>query len=140
MKWTLTRKQYREDGIFGQLVSEDGVYFFHTLEHAYRIEDEHYPKSVEFYPKIQEGLHPCIPYNSPKNGYIVPLLNGPDDQGRYFQIHIGNYAEDSEGCILVGLGIGRRANGGQMITSSRQAFKKLMEIGITEIDIVSINF
>ncbi len=137
MKWKLTRKQYREDGIFGELVSEDGAYTFQTLERAYKIENEHFPLSVDYFPKIQEGIHPCIVYKSPKRGYEVPQLNAECDKGRFFQIHIGNYSEDSDGCILVGLTVGPRANGGQMLKSSREAFLKLMEVGVSEIEVVS---
>lgn len=139
MKWKLTRKEYREDGIFGGLTSEDGKYFFYTLEHAYKIEDEHFPKSVDFYPKIQEGVHPCILYASPKQGYMVPMLDGPEDKEHYYQIHIGNYNEDSSGCILVGLGLGKRANGGKMLTSSKQAFDQLMKLGVEEIEVVGVS-
>jgi len=135
MKWTLTRKNYREDGIFGELVSEDGVHTLQTLERSYKVIDELHPDSVEYAPKIQEGLRKCILYKSPKQGYVVPMLDGENDKDRYFQIHIGNYNEDSDGCILVGLGLGNRANGGKMLTSSKQSFTKLMELGITELEV-----
>lgn len=140
MKWTLIRKQYRPDGIFGELVSSDGAHFFHTLEHAYKVIDETNPGSIEYAPKIPEGVHRCVLYNSPKHGVMVPLLDNledPHDQDRKFEIHIGNYNEDSEGCILVGLGIGFRDRLGKvkMLTSSKQAFEKLMSIGVTEIEV-----
>lgn len=135
MKWILLRKSYTEKGIFGELTSEDGNHFLFTLEHAYKICDEISPGSVEYYPKIPTGLHRCVSYNSPKHNMIVPLLDNledPFDQDRKFEIHIGNYNEDSDGCILVGLAISLRC---QMLTSSKQAFKKLMEIGVTEIEV-----
>lgn len=138
MKWTLVRKKYGEHGIFGELTSEDGMHLFLTLEHAYKIIDETNPGSVEYAPKIPEGIHRCVPYASPKHGMMVPLLDNlddPVDQDRKFEIHIGNYNEDSEGCILVGKAIGNRANGGKMLTSSKQAFDQLMKIGITELEV-----
>ena len=79
MKCTLTRKRYREDGIFGELTSEDGKHSFSTLEHAYKIIDETNPGSVEYAPKIPEGKYNIIMYDSPKHGMIVPLLDDPND-------------------------------------------------------------
>ena len=128
MKWTLIRKLYREDGIFGEMTSEDNKHVFQTLEHAY-------DDGVKYVPKIRVGLRPVILYKSPKQGYLVPMLDGEEDKERYFQIHIGNYNEDSEGCILVGLAKGHRANGGVMLTSSKQAFELLMKVGITELEV-----
>lgn len=137
MKWTLTRKQYRADGIFGDLVSQDGLTVFKTLEHAYKIEDEHYPKSVGYFPKIHEGFHPCILYKSPKHGYMVPLLNALDDQGHMFEIHIGNYNKDSDGCILIGdKMIVDHDTGGFMIAHSEKTFEKLMALGVEELEVI----
>ncbi len=141
MKWRLIRKQYRPDGIFGELTSEDGQYFFHTLEHAYKVIDEISPGSVEYAPKIPEGVHRLVPYNSPKFGMVVPLLDNPDDpvdQDRKFEIHIGNYNDDSDGCILIGIGMGPRdlAKTSYMITKSKQAFEQFMKIGYSEIEII----
>lgn len=132
MKWTLTRKQYREDGIFGLLTSEDGLVTFQTLEHAY-LEDGNYTA------KIKEGAHKIIPYNSPKHGCVTPLLNNPLDEGHEFEIHIGNYNTDSIGCILVGLGVGNTSSGGKMLTSSKQAFEQLMKIGISELEVSGVS-
>lgn len=138
MKWTLIRKQYREDGIFGELTSADGVHFLVTLERAYKITDEHYPKSVEFYPKIQEGIHSIAMYASPKHGGIVPMLNSKDDQGHFFEIHVGNYNDDSDGCILVGLAEGFRDRAGKlkMLTSSKDAFNRIIAVGIDELEVI----
>jgi Family of unknown function (DUF5675) len=141
MKWKLWRKEYREDGIFGELVSEDGVHTFQTLEHAYKVMGEIHPNSVEYAPKIPEGPHRFVLYKSPKHGMVVPLLDDildPNDQDRKFELHIGNYNEDSDGCILVGLGLGNRANGGKMLTSSKQAFDQIMKLGVSEIEVIGV--
>jgi hypothetical protein len=139
MKWKLVRKQYRVDGIFGEMTSEDGKNTFFTIEHAYKIEDEHYPKSVDYFPKVQEGIHPCKMFLSKKNKCTVPLLDAPEDMGHFFEIHILNYNEESDGCIGVGTGIGKRSNGGQMITGSKDAFNLLMRVGITELEVTSVS-
>ena len=125
MRWRLVRNQYLESGIFGLLTSEDGMYTFCTLEHSYDLK-----------PKVTAGIHPCIPYNSPKHGCICPLLNAPEDQGHEFEVHIGNYNADSIGCILVGLGLGNASSGGKMLTSSKQAFEQIMKLEVTEIEII----
>jgi hypothetical protein len=139
MKWELLRKEYRQDGIFGELTSPGGQFFF-TLEHAYPGMYE--SGAVHYNPKIPEGIHRIVEYQSPKFGMIVPLLDNledPHDQDRKFEIHIGNYNEDSEGCILIGLGLGTRHGGGKMLTSSKQAFKLLMSLGITELQVKNAN-
>jgi hypothetical protein len=132
MKWGLLRKEYLPEGIFGELTSECGTHFFFTLEHAYLIDGQ-------ITPKIQLGVHPCILYESPKHGYEVPLLNAPEDEGHFYEIHIGNYNKDSDGCILVGLALGFMKDGGRMLTSSKQAFKKLMDLGVEEIEVKSVS-
>ena len=128
MKWKLTRKLYREDGIFGELVSEDGTHIFQTLEHAYQTDDG-------WYPKVQEGVHPCIIYQSPKHGYNVPLLNALEDQGHTYELHSGNYNADSIGCILVGLTQLLEPNGVMMITGSKTAFGQIMALGVSGIEV-----
>jgi hypothetical protein len=134
MRWKLERHEYRKDGIFGNLYSEDGEYTFTTLEHAYPSDGVH-----AFEAKISEGVHPCILYLSPKHGYEIPLLNAEQDKGHLFEVHIGNYNEDSDGCILVGYSIGHRLTGDKMLTSSKQAFKKLMEVGCEEIEVIDVS-
>jgi hypothetical protein len=114
MNLHLTRKQYRDDGIFGE-IDCDKIYFF-TLEHSY-----------DKMPKIPQGVYRCTRWDSPKFGYQTFMLN--DVPGHdHILIHIGNYNHDSEGCILIGLGLGRTKNNGVMITSSKQAFQKFMEL------------
>lgn len=126
MKWNLIRKQYRHDGIFGEMVSEDGKVFLFTLERAYEIDGK-------FKPKIPSGLHLVKPYNSPKHQRIVPQLSNKEDEGHNYQFHIGNYNSDSQGCILVGMGMGHRQNKDYMLVSSGNALEKLIEHGITEV-------
>jgi hypothetical protein len=54
------------------------------------------------------------------------VMNVPGHWGILF--HVGNYNEDSEGCILVGEGLGRRYKNGVMLTNSKKAFAKLMAL------------
>lgn len=124
MKITLTRKHYRSDGIFGEIDTPNN--FFFTLEHSY-----------EKKPKLLAGEYTCKRYISPHNGYeLFKLEHTPE--ATMIELHIGNYNEDSEGCILLGLALGNRANGGMMLTSSRQAFIAFMSMfkGIEEFTLV----
>ena len=41
--------------------------------------------------------------------------------------HHGNYSRDSDGCILLGMGLGRMKDGGRMLTSSNVACKQFMK-------------
>lgn len=43
-------------------------------------------------------------------------------------LHPGNWKKDTQGCILPGIGFGWHQNYGPMVTSSRTAFRVLMEI------------
>lgn len=50
--------------------------------------------------KIHAGTYPAEFYNSPQFGRVILLKNVV---GRtYIEIHAGNYATDTKGCILVG--------------------------------------
>src|SRR4051812_16047144 len=52
---------------------------------------------------ITQGLYNCIPHNSPKHPDTWELLNVPARTS--ILIHVGNYAQDTLGCILPGLTI-----------------------------------
>jgi hypothetical protein len=122
---TLTRKDYRSDGIWGEIIGADGSFYF-NLEHSY-------PDGTgKFFPKIKAGVHKCVLYSKlfpgqvSRHGYDVYVLASPDDQGHYYEIHIGNYNCNTEGCMCIGLGRGRMSDGGRMLTSSKQAFDRFM--------------
>lgn len=95
----------------------DGVYFCDTIEDCDRGLDQSLPACVNKKRKIQGktaipvGRYQVVlnmqsPRFSKKKqydfckGYLPRLLNVPAFEG--VLIHIGNTAEDSEGCILVG--------------------------------------
>lgn len=133
MDLLLSRKSYRSDGIFGELTGNGGSFFCVTLEHSYpEPAHEDGSSSGKFLTKIKAGKYSCKRYHSPKHGYDVFLLTGDLDgdgftaDGRFFEIHIGNYNDESEGCILVGEQVGSRYPSGKMICGSRKAFEKLM--------------
>ncbi len=125
MDLTLGRTAYEEDGIFGALFSEYGEKLAVTLEHAYQQINED-TISVSYAPKIPAGVYTCERYMSPKHGYeVFRLLDVPGSD--YDEIHVGNYNEDSDGCILVGDAVINLPSGKE-ITSSKLVFRALMNL------------
>jgi hypothetical protein len=52
------------------------------------------------------GRYAVTQYDSPKNGTIVPLLEAVPDYG-YVEIHVGNFPQDTDGCLLLGTMMGQ---------------------------------
>ncbi len=119
----LTRLEYRQDGIFGQLQSDDGSFRCQTLEHAYF-------ENGSYTPKVAAGIYTCVRGEHELLGMTTTfttfeLQNVPPFQGKPVTgilIHWGNYNKDSEGCILVGL----RNQDDKMILDSKIAFEAFM--------------
>lgn len=133
MNLTLTRKQYRSDGIFSDLLTDEGpVLLAQTLEHSYSQGGSSTdPSPTEYFPKILKGKYQCI--------RSLHRLHGMDHDFETFEVtgieghegllfHWGNFNKDSEGCILVGERIVRSEDQTQMITNSRQAFERFMRL------------
>ena len=122
MDLTLTRKQYRADGIFGELSDADGKTLFVTLEHAYEQQDG------TFVPKIPTGTFVCQrgPHrlHGMTSDFTTFEITGVEGHSNIL-FHWGNFNKDSEGCILLGKTV---ANTGadEMVTSSRAAFADFM--------------
>lgn len=115
MELTLTRRQYRDDGIFSQLTGLGNPIL--TLEHSY-----------EKKPKVPRGTYRCVRGMHYLKGMKKPfetfeVKSVPKCTGILF--HVGNYNRDSEGCILVGENLGM-SNGALMLTHSRAAFYRFM--------------
>lgn len=119
MNFTLTRGRFALYGILGQLKSEDGSLLFCTLEHAYQ------QKDGSFLPKLAPGTYTCVrhpPNRLPYETFVVqgvPPFMGAPVAG--ILIHKGNYNNDSEGCILIGMRFGTG-----MIEDSKDAFDQFM--------------
>ena len=109
----VVRDTYTDKSTIGRLYIND-VFFCDTLEDAIR------PTKIKGITAIPTGIYKMILNVSNRFKKLMPLLiDVPDYQG--VRIHSGNVAEDTEGCILVGLS--RSRNG---IGQSRDAFIKLM--------------
>lgn len=113
----LQRDDYTSKGIFGKLYVEETEFLCYTLEHAYLY-------SGEYLPKVPKGIYTC------KRGIHQLKSGGPFETfevtkvpGRWgILFHVGNYNEDSSGCILVGVDRTSR----DFLTGSRTAFMSFM--------------
>lgn len=105
MNLNLTRKLPTNDCTFGTLTI-DGRFSCYTLER----------------PEVQipTGTYSVELTYSPRFTRLLPLLDAvPGRTG--IRIHSGNWSRDTEGCIIVGLGLGD-----SMITQSRLALDPLV--------------
>ena len=124
MNLTHTRQENREDGIFSILTDESGNVIAHTLEHPY---DD---GNGGWAPKIPAGTWTCVRGPHRLHGMTADFITfeitgiaGHTD----LLFHWGNWAKDSEGCILIGEGIAQSSQG-QMITNSKATFQALMDM------------
>lgn len=134
MELVLKRKWKKENYTIGELYI-DNVFFSNTLEDTDRgmRQDAAYAANkrlkVPGKTAIPTGRYQLtLGVQSPRfklkaayqfcNGYLPRLLNVPCFDG--VLIHIGNYPEDTEGCILVGRNTVKGA-----VMESTETFKKL---------------
>ena len=95
----------------------NGKYFCDTIEDRVRPIGE----KVLGQTAIPEGCYELVVNKSARFKKLMPLLlDVPNFKG--IRIHSGNTADDSEGCILVGVKVGDG-----VIGQSRQTFRTLME-------------
>lgn len=139
MDMVLRRLNFRDDGILGELVSDDIVSFScATLEHAYTDEQN------GWVPKLKSGLYRCV-YGThqlahhPHPFKTFEITNVPGHTNILF--HIGNFNNDSEGCVLLGQ---RMPDGGGslMISDSKVTFERFMNVqrGVSEFNLTVIDY
>jgi len=124
MDLILKRNRFRQDGIFGELLKDNGDGFVVTLEHAYR------DQNLNYSPKIPEGSYTCVRGMHRLDGMTedfetFEITNVPGHTNILF--HVGNFNNDSSGCILLGSNV-LKADAGWSIQSSRVAFTRFMEL------------
>lgn len=115
MEITLKRTALHPDFTLGKL-SIDGVFFCYTVEDTVRSGAKVKGKTA-----IAYGRYKVIVNMSNRFKKLMPLLIDVPNFER-IRIHAGNTAEDSEGCIIVGMA--QTQNG---VGLSRVAFTKLMD-------------
>ncbi len=99
MDLILKRTDFRKDGIYGVLMRDDGSTLAYTLEHSYRDAFGNYG------PKLPEGSYQCARgthrlKGAESNFETFEVMDVPGHTDILF--HIGNFNDDSEGCILLG--------------------------------------
>lgn len=130
MNLKLKRLSFDADGIFGTLTDESGNEVAKTLEHSY----DSGLGNGSYVPKVSAGTYTCLRHPPNRLPYeTFELQNVPPFQGKPVDgilIHIGNYNEDSIGCILVGRNIvpNPDVSHQNMITSSKNTFLKITDL------------
>ena len=115
MEITLKRTTLNPKYTLGEMFI-DGAFFCYTVEDVVRSGSK-----VKGETAIAYGRYKVIVNRSNRFKKLMPLLiDVPQFEG--IRIHSGNTAEDSEGCIIVGMA--QTQNG---VGMSRIAFTKLME-------------
>ena len=119
MHLVLLRDVFNKDWTQGQLFIND-QFFCYTLEDTDRFLEAGGVKTAKK-TAIPRGVYKVVVNMSPRFKTELPLLqNVPNFTG--IRIHAGNTHEDTDGCILVGMG---RSEDGT-ITKSRLALSGLM--------------
>jgi hypothetical protein len=116
----LKRLQFRDDGIFSELQTEDGHHLCYTLEHSY----EKLPKVPDGKYKCARGLHQLASMSYKFETFEVTGVIGHTN----ILFHVGNYDRNSEGCILLGEKIETMPNGIQWVSNSRATFGDFMDL------------
>ena len=126
MDVVLTHKNKGLYGIFGEIRDLAGNFLAVTLEHAFKQSDGSWSGV------IPDGQYVCERRQSPHFGYdLFCLQNVPGHS--YVEIHVGNVNSDSEGCILLGSGLGTNC-----ILDSRVAFQNFMKLqdGVKQFNLI----
>lgn len=125
MRLRLVHNRFEKYGIFGELLDQKGSLIAYTLERSYVTDhgDCYQKLNIGTY-KCEKGSHRLVSMD--KDFITFEIKNVPDHDGIIF--HVGNYNEDSEGCVLLGSSIGNMVNGDKMLTGSIDAFNKFMSI------------
>lgn len=117
LKVTLTRSQYLNDAIIGDLVA--GEFSCKTLELPYR-------NNEPMISAIPEGIYSVGLTLSPRLKKMHYRLSGV--QGRDgILIHAGNTAADINGCILVGNAVTEQRGGITFLMNSRKTLAALVD-------------
>lgn len=127
MNLKLIREEFRDDGVFGELVDENDRRVAVTLERAYLSGNG----NGSYTAKLKPGTYTCVRGTHkltnmiPFTTFEVEGVKGHDN----ILFHPGNYNKDSSGCVLVGTARTRIGNSkDEMITASKAAFNRFMTI------------
>ena len=127
MELKLIREHFNERETIGKLYVND-VLFSYTLEPTFRglnsdmSEDEIRRQKIYGVTAIPEGgYHVILTYSKRFQKILPELLHVKGFTG--VRIHAGNYAKNTQGCILLG-----NYKGGNYVTESQQYIEKLVKM------------
>lgn len=126
MNLILTRTEATQDGIFSELTDENGTHVCVTLEHAYDSGEG----NGSYAPKLKPGTYQCVRGQHRLAKMKLPfttfeITGVPGHTNILF--HVGNYNDDSEGCILLGKMTTYLENH-KCITHSKDTFASFMDM------------
>lgn len=124
MELKVKRKEFSDEYTIGDLFV-DGNLFCNVLEDAVRYEKIYgktaIPKGTyKVYMNVVSPKFKDRSWAKPYGGKLPRLLNVPNYEG--VLIHVGNTAEDTSGCLLVGI-----SDSEGRVSNSQATFKKLMD-------------
>lgn len=128
----LTRTDFFEDGIFGNLYNDDKTLYLSTLEHAFPVIPDGGSVGTTWSPIVQPGQYTCVlgahqlDHGGPQSLYCIEgVVDAKGNSHSGICFHKGNFNRDTEACVLLGMGrlLGPK---GDMITLSDQAFLLFM--------------
>lgn len=126
MKLELIREDFTEESTIGRLLV-DGIFNCFVLEDKVRMGEKIYGKTA-----IPYGTYKVVVTYSPRFKVDMPLLlNVKGFEG--VRIHYGNYAKDTEGCLIVGLRKGK-----DMVLDSKKAYSYLFNLLKSQKDITLV--
>lgn len=79
---------------------------------------------------IPTGRYLLKKYNSPKHGWCLLVVGVLGFS--MIEWHVGNYARDTDGCLLAGMSVSSQPD---MINSSKQAIKEINDLVFPELDL-----
>lgn len=115
MELKLIREVFTEESTIGKLFVNDKF-------HCFTLEDKVRPEKIKSITAIPAGKYEITITFSNRFQEMMPLLlNVPNYEG--VRIHPGNYAKDTDGCLLVG-----STKAVNMIGNSRTQYQQLLRI------------
>lgn len=120
MDLLLKRTDYTDAGIFGEILDAENKLLYYSLERAY---DSGFGNG-SYLPKVPDGTYKCIKGLHQLKHMTFPfetfeITNVPGHTRILF--HVGNYNNDSDGCVLLGTNLSKNSNP-PCITQSNKAF------------------
>lgn len=116
-KYKLIRFQQEDKATLGKLLDENGYIICYTLEDPWK-------NNFKNISCIPEGVYKCVKHNGTKYQNVWKLL-GVIGRSNIL-IHNGNYATDTQGCILVGQSH-TEYKGLPMVNNSKNTLKKMRD-------------